>query len=170
MNNDHQEYPEAAPTVTLWIDADACPRAALQAALQQTRALPLVALRTVSTWRHEIDLAGHITVDAAPQATDLAILARMKAADIVVTQDYGLAALVLARGGRSLSPSGLLFTEHNIDTLLSSRADMARIRRSRHTRSKDSAPRLKGPSARTAEDDQRFQEALAKLLLPYADW
>lgn len=149
---------------TIWIDADACPRPVLQATLR-IAALHGARVQTVSTWRHELTLKGHITVDAAPQATDLAILARMSKGDIVITQDYGLAALVLARAGRALSPSGLLFTEHNIDTLLSARADMARLRRSRRPRAgEERAPRLKGPSARSSEDDRHFEQTLLSVL------
>lgn len=150
---------------TIWIDADACPRGALQTTLRLAHEHASVEVRTVSTWRHEIDLPGHITVDAAPQATDLAILARMAKGDIVVTQDYGLAALVLARAGKAVSPGGLIFTELNIDTLLSSRADMAKLRRSsRRPRGKDPAIRFKGPAARTAEDDRHFASALQTVL------
>lgn len=149
---------------TLWIDADACPRSALQVTLAVARERKLE-VKTVSTWRHEIDLPGHITVDAAPQATDLAILARMAAGDVVITQDYGLAALVLARSGRALTAGGLIFTNDNIDTLLASRADMARLRRSRRPRQgEDHAPRMKSIPARTPDDDRHFLEALKRVL------
>jgi len=149
---------------TIWIDADACPRLVLQATLALAKSYE-ARVQTVSTWRHELTVPGHITVDAAPQATDLAILSRMVAGDIVITQDYGLAALVLARRGLALSPGGLVFTEHNIDTLLSARADMARLRRAHRPRAGEiRAPRLKGPSARSHEDDRHFEQALVKLL------
>lgn len=151
--------------ILIWIDADACPRMALQIA-QSVGDRHGARVRTVSTWRHELNLEGHVTVDAAPQATDLAILARMSKHDVVITQDYGLAALVLARGGHALSPSGLRFTEENIDTLLAARSDMARLRKASRSRRSSQSPavRVKGPSKRTDEDDRHFREALEKLL------
>ena len=146
----------------MWIDADACPRRALEIAgrLAKERGL---SLRTVSTWRHDLPGEDHLSVDPSPQATDLAILSRMSAGDLVVTQDYGLAALVMARGGMALSPHGLRFTPENIDSLLAQRAESARVRRAGRS-GRIPGSRLKGPPARTAEDDRRFREALLSLL------
>ncbi|MCY0870487.1 MAG: DUF188 domain-containing protein [Firmicutes bacterium] len=158
------EPTSAPPPICIWIDADACPRSALRAAraVAAGRGIELI---TVSTWRHELDTPGHIEVDAAPQATDLAILARMSPGDVVITQDYGLAALVLARQGRALTPSGLLFTGDNIDVLLAARADSARLRQARRSRRQDvSGSRIKSAGPRTAADDRRFAQALAELL------
>ncbi len=64
-----------------------------------------------------------ILVDALPQAVDIAIVNRMEAGDVVVTQDYGLAALVLGKTGRAISPRGYLFSNTNIDRLLYTRGE-----------------------------------------------
>lgn len=146
----------------VWIDADACPRKVLEIAERLAKERGF-SFRTVSTWRHDLQGEDHLSVDASPQATDLAIVSRMSAGDLVVTQDYGLAALVLARGGTALSPHGLRFTQDNIDSLLAQRAESARLRRAgRGGRGPEF--RQKGPPARTAEDDRRFREALLSLL------
>lgn len=143
--------------VRVWVDADACPRGALLATFALARREG-AAVQTVSSFRHESGVPGHLQVDGAPQATDMAILARMDRHDIVVTQDFGLAALALARGGYALTPKGFVFRDDNIDTMLAMRADAARLRRGRKR------VRLKGSAARTGEDDQRFAEALAAVL------
>jgi len=76
--------------------------------------------------------------------------------DIVVTQDWGLAALVLGKGAFAISPSGRIFSEDNIDFLLEERSLKAKFRRA--------GGRTKGPSARTREDDRRFQESFLLLV------
>ncbi len=141
----------------IWVDADACPRHALTITREIAATFGL-AVWTVSSYRHEFTHEQHITVDASPQATDLAILARLTGGDVVVTQDYGLAALVLVRGGHAMSPSGKRYTSDNIDQMLFERDLAARARRSRK------AFHVKGPAPRTGEDDRRFANQLELLL------
>ena len=150
--------------LTVWVDADACPRTVLEIVRRYCGACG-IPVTTVSTWRHEFAGEMHVTVDAAPQATDLAILARMERGDVVVTQDYGLAALVLARGGHAISPGGQHFTADNIDALLAARAHAAKLRTSSHRRRSDRSGRPpRGPAARTRADDERFSREFTALL------
>ena len=149
----------------VWVDADACPRTVLGIIRRMCEKRGFLVI-TVSTWRHELGGPHHVTVDAAPQATDLAILARMRPGDAVITQDYGLAALVLARGGRALSPGGQRFTGDNIDGLLAARAHAAKLRASSRKRGDVRLPRRipRGPAPRTCADDKRFAQEFEKLL------
>lgn len=151
-------------TMTVWVDADACPTGVLEIVRRHcgVRGIPVT---TVSTWRHEFSGERHVTVDAAPQATDLAILARMGRGDVVVTQDYGLAALALARGGHGIAPGGMRFTADNIDALLAARAHAEKLRTSsRRGRAERPGRAPRGPAPRTRADDERFSIEFARLL------
>ncbi|KYP81202.1 YaiI/YqxD family protein [Ferroacidibacillus organovorans] len=141
-----------APRV-LYLDADACPRTARQIA-NEVCAKKGLRVVTVSSYDHHMEGADHLQVAPGPDATDYAILARMKQGDLVVTEDYGLAALVLARRGKALSSKGFVYTAQNIDPLLEVRALGQKLRRAK------AKHRLKGPSARTKQDDEQFREAL----------
>ena len=76
--------------------------------------------------------------------------------DLVVTQDWGLAAMVLGKGAAALSPTGRVFRKETIDFLLEERNLKAKHRRS--------GGRTRGPKKRTAEDDTRFKKNLYRLL------
>ena len=77
--------------------------------------------------------------------------------DIVVTQDYGVAALALGKGARAIHQSGRWYTDDNIDTLLMERHLAKKARRSgKH--------HLKGPAKRTEEDDRKFAESFERMI------
>jgi len=75
-----------------------------------------------------------------------------------VTQDFGLAAMVLGKGAKVLNQNGLVFTNENIDKLLMERHIGQKVRRG--------GGRTKGPAKRTKEDDEQFETAFSKLLEP----
>ena len=79
--------------------------------------------------------------------------------DLVVTQDYGVAAMILGKGAFGIHQSGKWYTDENIDRMLMERHISKKIRRSK------SKYHLKGPAKRTAEDDVRFEESLERLIL-----
>lgn len=138
------------------VDADACPRPVLEICRRLARAAG-VPVWTVASFHHEIRSDRHITVGDAPEETDLAVVNATGEGDVVITQDWGLAALVLARKARALSPDGRVFRPETMPFLLEERAHKARFRRG--------GGRLKGPGRRTDEDNRRFEAALAKLLV-----
>jgi len=76
--------------------------------------------------------------------------------DIVVTQDYGLAAMVIGKGAKAVNQNGLIFTDANIDRLLAERHIGQKIRRS--------GGRTKSPPKRTKEDDVRFEAVFEQML------
>lgn len=137
------------------VDADACPRACLQV-LQKHRKSWNYRLLTIASVDHHIENSDHIVVGKGSDAADLAVINNAVRGDIVVTQDWGLAALLLGKGASVVSPSGRIYSERNIDFLLEERFLKARHRRA--------GGRTKGPSARTAQDDQRFEESFLQLL------
>ena len=77
--------------------------------------------------------------------------------DIVVTQDYGLAALALGKGARAIHQSGRWYTDDNIDAMLMERHMAKKARRSAKNH-------IKGPSKRTKEDDIRFAESFERMI------
>jgi uncharacterized protein YaiI (UPF0178 family) len=81
--------------------------------------------------------------------------------DIVVTQDYGLAAMILAKGASVIDQNGMRYTAENIDSLLERRYIGQKIRRG--------GGRTKGPKKRTREDDGRFKDAFGRMLDSQAD-
>ena len=141
--------------LTVWVDADACPRNVL-ACLRRLQPTLGFQLRTVSSSAHHFDDPQHLVVDAEPQATDLAIANRLRRGDIVVTQDYGLAAVALGKGAGAISPTGRIFRQETMPFLLEQRNLFARHRRG--------GGRTRGPAARTAADDQRFEQSFRRLL------
>ncbi|MDG0812159.1 YaiI/YqxD family protein [Cohnella rhizosphaerae] len=142
--------------VRVVVDADACPvkpeiAACVRAA--GTRALLVSSHAHVLHAEEGVDV---VTVDASDQAADLYIANALKASDILVTGDYGLAALGLARGAAVLTPRGKTIDEENIDELLAQRHFSAKQRRG--------GMRTRGPKPFTDEDRDRFQQKLTKLL------
>ena len=97
-----------------------------------------------------------LTVSKGADSVDFALVNRVEPGDIAVTQDYGLAAMCLAKRALPLSQDGLLYTEENIGALLQSRYAAQKIRRS--------GGRLKGPKKRTSEQDAAFERTLRRLL------
>lgn len=137
------------------VDADACPRACL-AVLTRLKARFGYRLITVASFHHQIQSDDHIVVGDAPDEADLKVAGLVRQGDIVVTQDFGLAALVLAKGGKALSPKGMIYDPQTIDFLLDERSLKAKLQRA--------GKRSKGPKARTQEDDRRFESSLIGLL------
>lgn len=90
-------------------------------------------------------------------SVDLQIMKNVRPKDIVITQDYGLASLVLARQARVLHISGKIISEENIQTLLMTRYLSAKQRKAGN--------RTKGPAKRTKEDRDFFLQQLNKLII-----
>ena len=98
-----------------------------------------------------------IVVSKGIDAVDFAILNNIEKGDIVITQDYGLASLVLSRNSYAINQSGMVYTNENIDELLYSRYISKKMR--------NSGARIKGPKKRAKSQDIIFKENLEKLIL-----
>lgn len=137
-------------------DADACPRK-VRKIIAELSALYGWEMITVASLAHNIeDSPHHIVVGAESQAADLVIHKMVEAGDIVVTQDWGLAALVLGKGAAALSPSGQIYNNERMDFLLEERHLKAKLRQS--------GGRSKGPAPRTLRDDKKFWDSLENIL------
>ncbi|MEG0438906.1 YaiI/YqxD family protein [Solibacillus cecembensis] len=132
----------------LLIDADACPVVDLALFVSsQYEIKPILFCDT--SHRIERDNIITIIVDKGPDSVDFKLLSVLKKGDIVITGDYGLAAMCLAKGGKVLTHNGKELTSDNIDQLLAFRYESAKIRRA--------GGRTKGPKKRTEENNLAFE-------------
>ena len=137
------------------VDADACPVKQIIVRLAKQRNIPVTMLIDTS---HELNdgYSRVITVDKQADSVDYALMGLLTRDDIVVTQDFGLAAMVLGKGAKAVNQNGLVYTDENIDKLLLERYIGQKIRRG--------GGRTKGPAKRTKADDDRFEAAFELLL------
>jgi hypothetical protein len=141
----------------VYVDADACPVTAIVERVAKQYSIPVHLVCDVNHCLYS-DYSEIIMVDKGADSADLAIINRCKRYDIVVTQDYGVAALALSKGAYAIHQSGMLYTEDNIDRLLQSRYAAAQARR------RSSKTHLKGAARRTKEDDIEFEFNFRKLI------
>ncbi len=137
------------------IDADACPVVdiTVNAAKEQGLECIIVCDNTHSI---EKDGATTVVVDKGADSADCRIANLTEKGDVIVTQDYGLAALVLGKRGKALNQNGLIYTDSNIENLLFTRFIGKKERMAGN--------RTKGPKKRTAQNDEDFLKALVLCL------
>lgn len=142
--------------ITIIVDADACPvkKEIAEIGLQYSCEVMMVA-----SFDHELpqfEGVQTVQVDRSDQSVDLYIANRLTSQHILVTQDFGLASLGLAKGAIVLSNRGQQYSNETIDFLLARRHEQARKRRSgKHT---------KGPRPFTNEDRNNFRHNLIIIL------
>ena len=141
----------------IYVDADACP------VVRQTEKIGEkynVTVTLICDTNHMLssDYSDIIVADAGADSVDIVLVNRCSKGDIVVSQDYGVAAMALGKGAYPIHQNGRWYTNENIDELLMQRhmAKAARRKGKNH---------LKGPKKRTAEDDARFMESLERLIM-----
>ena len=140
----------------VYVDADACPVTRIAERVAKEHGIPVALLcdtnHVLSSDYSEIRVIG-----AGADAVDIALINLCQRGDIVVTQDYGVAALALGKGAKAIHQSGRWYTDENIYGLLMERhiAKVARRSAKHH---------LKGPAKRTEEDDRRFEESFRQLI------
>jgi len=137
------------------VDADGCPVVDLIIQFANQYELP-VTLFCDTAHNMQRDGAETIMVSKGMDAVDFVLVNRVKPGDIVITQDYGLAAMVLAKRGHVIDQNGREYTNENIDQLLHSRHIAKKIRLA--------GGRMKGPKKRSKEDNERFAEGFIELI------
>ena len=88
-------------------------------------------------------------VSKGPDSVDFKLVNTLSKGDIVITGDYGLAAMCIAKGAFVIDSNGRQMTSDNIDQLLAFRYESAKIRRA--------GGRLKGPKKRTEKNNISFE-------------
>jgi len=141
--------------MTIFIDADGCPVVDITVGLARKAGRECIIICDTS---HVFEKPGArtITVSQGADSVDFVLVNMIGRGDVVVTQDYGLAAMCLARGAVPISQDGMVFTGDNIDGLLMQRHTAKKIRMA--------GGRLKGSPKRTAEQNSAFEAALQGLL------
>lgn len=148
------EYAREAGTIV--VDADACPVKREIIAVARQFGVPVMLVASHDHLMQAEPGVQVVQVDRSSQSVDLYISNYIRRGDIVVTQDFGLAALALGKGALALSNRGQQYGDDTIEFLLERRHELAKQRRG--------GKRGKGPSAMTTEDRSRFQQKLTKVL------
>lgn len=142
----------------IYVDADACPVVGIVEKIAKENEISCTLLcDTNHILRPEY--AEVKIIGAGADAVDYALINLCRKGDIVVSQDYGVAAMALGKGAYAIHQSGKWYTNENIDQMLMER-HMARKARM----SKRQKTHLKGPSKRTEEDDKRFADSFRRLV------
>ncbi len=138
------------------IDADGCP--VVQNTINIGRKYNLEVIIICDTSHiFENEYAKTITVSKGADSVDFALVNMIKKSDIVITQDYGLAAMCLAKEAFVINQNGLFYTKDNIDALLLFRHTAKKIR--------NSGGRLKGNAKRNkAVQDTAFEKSLTECI------
>ena len=152
------EWKKVREGMKIYVDADACPVIGIVEKIAQKYQIPVMLLcdtnHILSSQYCEVKIIG-----AGADAVDFALINLCKKGDIVVTQDYGVAAMVLGKGAYGIHQSGRWYTNETIDQMLMERHLNKKARRS------SGKNHLKGPKKRTEEDDLRFEQSFEKLIV-----
>ncbi|WP_331713698.1 YaiI/YqxD family protein [Lentibacillus sp. JNUCC-1] len=142
----------------IFVDADASPVNNIVIEEAQKEGLPVKLVKSINHFSHDEKQPGveTIYVDAGADAADYRITGLVARGDIVITQDYGLASLCLAKGCYVLHHKGFAYTADNIDRLLTMRHAGAKARRAGY--------KTKGPKALTDEDKNTFRRLLVQTI------
>ncbi|RDW21148.1 YaiI/YqxD family protein [Oceanobacillus arenosus] len=136
----------------IYVDADACPVKNTIIEEGVRLGIPVTLVTSISHYSNLVQPLGVETVyvDTGAEAADYRIMKLASKGDIIVTQDYGLASLGLAKGCTVLHHKGFTYTNDNIDQLLQTRYLSAMARKS--------GKRTKGPKPFTDEDRMKFRD------------
>lgn len=137
------------------VDSDACPVKGIIVSEAKKRTIPVIMVCDNS---HVINdgYSKVITVDKGADSADIALINLTEKEDIVVTQDFGVAALALGKGAAAINQNGMIYNSSNMDKLLFERFLGKKVRRG--------GGRTKGPKKRTKEQDEDFGKSLILLL------
>ena len=141
----------------VFVDADACPVVGIVEKVAKKHNAP-VTLLCDTNYVLSSDYSEVIVVGAGADAVDYKLISICHKGDIVVSQDYGVAAMALGKGAYAIHQSGKWYTNENIDQMLMERHLNKKARRASRKN------HLKGPRKRTSEDDERFRESFKKMI------
>ena len=144
--------------VHIFVDADACPVGGIVETIAEKYNISTILLCDTNHILYS-DYSEVIVVGAGADAVDYKLVSICHKGDVVVSQDYGVAAMALGKGAYAIHQSGKWYTNENIDQMLMERHLNKKARRSSHKN------HMKGPRKRTEEDDVRFAQSFEKLIL-----
>lgn len=131
----------------IFVDADGCPVVDIAIGIAKEYDLEII---VVKNFAHRINdsYAEVVSVDISNDSADFYIVNHVNNGDIVITQDYGLAAMCLSKGSYPINQNGLAYTKNNIDGMLNTRHIHKELRKSGRHHSKF--------KKRTKENDDKF--------------
>ena len=137
----------------IFVDADACPVVDI---VEDIATKYNISVTLLCDTNHVLtsDYSEVIVVGAGADAVDYKLISICHRGDIVVTQDYGVAAMALGKGAFAIHQSGKWYTNENIDQMLMERHLNKKARRA------SSRNHIKGPRKRTEEES--FEKLLRK--------
>lgn len=137
------------------VDADACPVKDIIVSVAKEYNLEVYMVVDTS---HIINdgYSTVFTVDKGADSADIYLINLSKKGDVVVTQDYGVAAMALGKGAYAINQNGMIYDSSNIDSLLFARHIGKKVRRA--------GGRINSVPKRTHEDDKNFREVFSKLI------
>lgn len=140
----------------IYIDGDGCPVIDITIKIAKENNVESILL---SDTAHSFDKYNvkKVIVSKGTDSVDFALVNMLEKGDIVITQDYGLAAMCLAKQTIVLNQNGMIYDNTNIDSLLFTRYLSKKIRMA--------GGRTKGPPKRDKSYDEIFEKNLKKLLL-----
>lgn len=140
------------------VDADACPVKDLVMTLAKKHKTESLFFADTAHARYETteEYISWITVEKGFNSADFALINKVSQGDIVLTADYGVAAMALSKGAQVMNFSGKLYTDDNMDQLL--------MQRHIHQSIRKAGGRTPNAKKRLAQQNQRFYEALDALL------
>lgn len=141
--------------MNILIDADACPVKEIAVDIAKRENIPVVMICDTSHILKS-DYAEVITVDKAADSVDIRLANLLKKGDIAITQDYGVAAMALSKGGFAINQNGLVYDDSNTDRLLFERHIGKKLRKS--GRRSGSVPK------RSVKDDENFRMNFENLI------
>ena len=141
----------------IYVDADACPVIGIVERIAKSHNIAVTLLCDTNHYLTS-DYSEVVYVGAGADAVDFKLISLCKMGDLVVTQDYGVAAMALSKGAYAIHQSGKWYTNENIDQMLMERHLNKKARRA------SGKNHLKGPRKRTSEDDEHFRESFEKMI------
>lgn len=142
----------------IFVDADACPVVDIVETIAEKYNIKTTLLCDTNHVMYS-DYSEVIVVGAGADAVDYKLISLCNRGDIVVSQDYGVAAMAFGKAAYAIHQSGRWYTDENIDRMLTERHLNKKARRSSHKN------HIKGPKKRTEEDDERFAQSFEKMIL-----
>ena len=136
------------------IDGDGCPVVDLTIKISRKFNIEVIIMCDTSHIFNK-DGAKTMVFSKGADSVDFALINLLKKDDIVITQDYGLAAMAINKASYVINQNGMIYSNENIDELLYSRHVSKKIRKS--------GGRTKGPKKRTKEDDLNFERTLTEI-------
>jgi uncharacterized protein YaiI (UPF0178 family) len=137
------------------VDADACPGKNVIEQVARENGIEVILL---CDFNHVLksDYSTVRYVDSGFQSVDMAVANEARTGDLVITQDFGVAAMVLGKKAFAIGPKGYIYDDENIDQLLFERHISSKVRRS--------GGKTFSPKKRSSADDERLRKNLKKII------